>query len=376
MEERSLIEPVPIPSALRSLSDESLMTVAAFLLIAGIWHQKRFIEDNTIIPEDVQGALHLNDWPRLDLRAEPIDLRASEFRPYLTAENFEENRGRYYEHLGYLIEGSLKSGKCEETAKTVAFGMASPDELVRICALISATEIFRVSPDDFMPRLLWFNRRKLGETTTQLLAILVARLLHSGLSFLGQPITPGHGPGQVGKPGVMLIHGTNFPPFRPLWSVPGTGPLFNYIRRVRTDVYSAADYYRWEGGYSDYAREVAALNLDDWIVRRNLSGIDAITHSHGGNVLMKATQGGPAFNKVIFMNCPVRWTSYQPRTGSIKTAISIRLKFDFVILADRAGQRFPQGSNIAEHILPIWFVSHSATTEPATWQTNNLSRFL
>ena len=33
----------------------------------------------------------------------------------------------------------------------------------------------------------------------------------------------------------MLIHGTNFAPARPVWSVPGHGPLFQHIAKFRTD---------------------------------------------------------------------------------------------------------------------------------------------
>jgi hypothetical protein len=174
----------------------------------------------------------------------------------------------------------------------------------------------------------------------------------------------------------MLIHGTNFPPLRPEWSVPFTGSLFNHVLPFRPDLYDRPDYFRWEGGYSDYAREVASLNLADWVGRRSLSGIDAITHSHGGNVLMAATHLGTSFSKVIFLSCPVRWSQYQPSAQAIKVAQSIRIRFDFVILADRAAQRFPPSCGIPERILPIWFIKHDSTYLPATWQSQNLDQYL
>jgi hypothetical protein len=85
---------------------------------------------------------------------------------------------------------------------------------------------------------------------------------------------------------------------------------------------------------------------------------------------MKATSLGAAFGHVLLLNCPVR-PSYVFREGSAITARSVRTCFDLVILADRAGQRFPPRSGIVEQYLPSWY-GHSGTTDPKTWHRHDI----
>jgi hypothetical protein len=375
MVEISPEQPVHLESAAYSVSDQGLMTLAAFLLSAGVWYRSPK-EDLPILPDDDLKPLGLSDWRLVD--AEP----SKRFNPYepmftefLNDASIIDDPSKFHRRLGELIWTAFKSRKSLDLAKAVMNGTASPDALVRICALISAFEIFSYTFDDWGRKLTQFNFSD-GETTSTLASMLLSRIFRVAISAVNPPQPPQ--PPQVSKqasPGLMLIHGTNFPPNRPIWSVPGIGPLFMHIANFRTDIYGRADYYRWEGGYSDYAREVASLNFNDWIQRRTLDKIDAVTHSHGGNVLMAATHLGLSFRKIVFLSCPVRWQQYQPRLNSIAQAQSVRIRFDFVILADRSAQRFPQNT-IPERILPFWFVSHSATTLPATWQSNALDQYI
>ncbi|MEI9804835.1 MAG: hypothetical protein WDN48_10770 [Pseudolabrys sp.] len=252
-------------------------------------------------------------------------------------------------------------------------GTGSPDPLIRICALASAFEMFKYSTTDRVRKLTQFDFSE-SEATSTIAAMLLARALRVALSAIDQLPEDVTSSAQA-KPGLMLIHGTNFPPLRPKWQVPGTGLLFQHIAGFRGDVYAKEDFFRWEGGYSKYAREVATRNLDDWVQRRNLLGIDAVAHSHGCNVLMAATHRGITFNRVVFLSCPVRWHEYSPVAGSIQKVQSVRVRLDLVILADLSAQRFPRHT-IPEKILPNWFVSHSVTTKPATWQNQMLDQYL
>ena len=213
-----------------------------------------------------------------------------------------------------------------------------------------------------------------GPTTSTIGQMLLTRILRFRAGGSSSVLPPEAGP-QKQEPGVMLVHGTNFPPDRPVWSVPGLGPLFKHIAAFRSDIYRNQDYFRWEGGYSDYAREVASLNLNDWVERRGLLGIDAVTHSHGGSVLMAATNLGLIFDKVVFLSCPVHWPQYMPRHASIRKPQSVRIHLDLVLLADRAGQRFPVNT-IPEDVLPIWFLPHGVTCEPATWIARKLDKYI
>jgi hypothetical protein len=178
------------------------------------------------------------------------------------------------------------------------------------------------------------------------------------------------------KPGLMLIHGTVLWG-EPIWSVPGKGRLFNYIQTLRPDVYGASDYFAWEGSYTfgGYGREIAAKNLVQWVQSRQLMDIDVVTHSHGGNVLLLATALGCRFRDVLLLSCPVR-KGYKLDRRMVRSARSVRVRFDLILVADLARQRFQPRSGIIENVLPIWYVSHSTTIKPATWQSQNIGKYL
>ena len=86
--------------------------------------------------------------------------------------------------------------------------------------------------------------------------------------------------------------------------------------------------------------------------------------------MMLATQLGLNSGKLILLSCPVHVDKYMPDFARVGRVISIRVKYDLVILADRGGQQFTH-PRIEENILPIWF-DHSATHEPDTWKKYKL----
>ena len=377
MEEIHLESPISLREAVNSTEDAALMTIAAFMLSVGSRLSPEYRQQEYQSQEELDLLGILTWWETIQPDNESPDI--NEYRDYLGDEmDHEEDRRQYYGSLGELIYSVLEEpGNARKTRRALVKGLVSPDDIVRICALISAAEVFRFKRSDLFSRIGWFISRRLNPLAETLLSMFIAR------AFYINPAPPTTGfatarqsrQSQKGK-GLILIHGTNFPPGRPVWSVPGSGPLFNYINNYRTDIYSDKDNFRWEGGYSYYAREVASQNLQDWISRRNLSGIDAITHSHGGNVLFAATFLGASFNKVIFLSCPVHWSIYRPALKSIREPRSIRIHFDLVIHADRGAQRFPKISKISETILPIWFTSHSDVTDPNVWTRNSLEQYL
>lgn len=366
--------PRHIKEAVFDTSDESLMTIAVFMLAAGARLAKR-IPDHELLSDEELSQLGLNEWWNI-----APSRKALGQRPLFRSDDERKgiSREEYYSGLYDLILSAIEHPGAGNTGLAVAKGLRSPDELIRICALVSATELFQLSAAETIQRLVSFSNRDLQPTTSHLVSLLANKTM--GVSAAqAAPIPPSSGSAPVSgvqQPGLMLIHGTNAPQSRPTWSIPGTGPLFNFIQPLRSDLYGLPDYFRWEGGYSDYAREVAAQHLDDWIARRNLAGLDAITHSHGGNVLFEATWLGAKFNQLILLSCPVRWWRYQPKPGSFNFAKSLRIHCDLVLLADRAGQRFPIGHGIDDEKLPIWFVSHSDTNQPKTWRKYKLGQYL
>ena len=67
----------------------------------------------------------------------------------------------------------------------------------------------------------------------------------------------------------------------------------------------------------------------------NEAGLDIMGHSHGANVILRATQQGMVAGKVVLLSCPVHVHKYFPNFANLKRPVySVRVKMDLVILAD------------------------------------------
>jgi hypothetical protein len=225
----------------------------------------------------------------------------------------------------------LLSTNPRPSVETLARGTASGDELVRE---VAATALARISP----------RHPSLG------------RLYAASAS-----------PGQ-GEPSrtSLLVHGTFARSYT--WWMPG-GDFHQYLLGIRPDLYGAPDRFDWSGRYSEAARAEAAVELLDWIAARDLDGLSLFTHSHGGSVAMLATQGALTVGELVLLSCPVH-PEYAPNFANVSRTVSVRVKWDLVILADGGGQRFDD-PRIEEHVLPIWF-NHSATHSPGVWATHHV----
>ncbi len=176
----------------------------------------------------------------------------------------------------------------------------------------------------------------------------------------------------------FIVHGTIFShpgKHYEKWWKPTSGDFHHYLKNgSRPQIYDAKDYFRWSGGWNDYARKIGAKNLNTWITKHKMQNSDVFAHSHGCNVAMLATQS-QKFKKLILMSCPVHWKLYQPNFSNIDEIISIRVKFDFVIMADKGGQRF-KDPRISETILPLWFTKHEVSRKSKTWKSRKLDNLL
>ena len=164
---------------------------------------------------------------------------------------------------------------------------------------------------------------------------------------------------------IMIVHGTLARSFT--WWQP-QGNFHSYLRELRPDLYSEIDRFDWSGGYSDDARDLGAHDLMRWVQSRKEQGLDVIAHSHGGNIAMLASTKGLQIGKLLLLSCPVHFPKYRPDMTRVRKIISVRVRLDLVILADRGGQKF-QLSEIEENVLPIWF-DHSATHNPGVWRNS------
>ncbi len=140
------------------------------------------------------------------------------------------------------------------------------------------------------------------------------------------------------------------------------------LHELRPDLYNGDKRFAWSGGYSDAARALGADDLLTWVNRYNEQGLDLFTHSHGGSLAMLASNKGLQIGELVLLSCPVHIPKYQPDFNQVKKVVSIRVRLDLVILADRGGQRFKH-PKIEENVLPIWF-DHGATHKPEVWKNN------
>ena len=173
----------------------------------------------------------------------------------------------------------------------------------------------------------------------------------------------------------MLIHGT-FARQNGWWQPIPEGDFHAYIRRnVWSDLYSNGDRFEWSGGYSDGARSLASTQLGQWLVDHHEEGISLMTHSHGGSVAMLTSwQPSARFDRLVLLSCPVHPAKYSVNFGRVGRVVSIRVKFDLVLLADGSGSHFSD-ARYNEHVLPVWF-HHSASHDPTVWQRYNVPAML
>jgi hypothetical protein len=176
-------------------------------------------------------------------------------------------------------------------------------------------------------------------------------------------------PGRGGRKShtASIIHGT--------WAANGSwwrpgGDFYDYVETFRPDLYGAADRFRWTGGYSDGARDLAGQELKAWVEARGLAGIDLFCHSHGASAAMLATQLGMSVGTLVMLSCPAHPHKYFPNFANVNRVVSVRVKLDLVILVDGGGQKFSH-PQIEENVLPVWF-NHSATHDPEVWQDHGV----
>jgi hypothetical protein len=251
-------------------------------------------------------------------------------------------------------------------ADLFAMGLEHPHALVRIAAAISGLRL-STQPQHCVRELVK-GLKSADELERTLAATGLARHHpeHPALRALAR----GRSAKLRKKPPetLMLVHGT-FASDSP-WYQPG-GDFFSLVQKTRPDLYAQPDFFRWSGAYSDGARQQGALDLQKWVTDRHEEGLDLMGHSHGGNIMFKATEMGLKLGKLVVLSCPVHVDKYFPDFNNLKAPlVSVRVKHDLVILADGGGQLFTH-PDITEIVLPIWF-DHSATHDPKVWQDNQL----
>jgi pimeloyl-ACP methyl ester carboxylesterase len=172
----------------------------------------------------------------------------------------------------------------------------------------------------------------------------------------------------------ITIHGT-FARFGSAWWKPGH-EFHHYLRsRCSPDLYGGTDHYRWDGRYDEACREAGAKDLAGWCHNHHVEELDTVyAHSHGGNVALNAAQDESVKTKLlILISTPARSRSeheWNRILSNVRRVVSLRSRFDLVILGDRSRLRFD--AHVRQLLPPgLWF-SHGALLKTKTWDRYDL----
>jgi len=354
----------------------SQLAQAAYLLLIG--HELRRSRERLTLGSHSESADQERDEDALRFRIPRIDAQGQRYRfgEALAAEGVLRKtlRVRAADELHKLsrdLAYRLQDGPRERTAAALLEICAiRPDPIVRAAAAAASIEI--TAEPARMIAILAKATRDDDLLVRELAATALARLQpeHSALRRLTPPSrrrTRG-----ADAHTSLLVHGT-FARNQTWWQ-PG-GDFHAYLLgNVLTDLYAGADRFDWSGGYSDAARLIAASKFQAWVSNHNVADPLTMGHSHGANVVFLTTQLGVTMREAVLLSCPVHWPKYAPDFSRVSKVVSIRVHMDLVILADGGGQRF-NDPRIHENVLPVWF-NHSASHDPANWQTYNVPAML
>ncbi len=383
--------PVPFPEAFREGGDSAAQTQAAVLLLMGALLRSEeprreevlsmamapAPESVEILPEEDRVALNLpRDISDLQsvrgMRFESSFLRQNARRrePAFSLAPMPANAATAEVSRVVMAQAAeqLADGPDPVAAATLCeAGLESPDPLVRVAAASAYTDVGMLDQQERPIQILVEGTYDPDSLVRDVAATALARVMpgHPRLLEMIQPVSPP----EAGEPSytATIVHGTWARGGD--WWPPGGG-FHTYLKTVDPTLYSASDRFDWSGSYSDSARALGALDLVRWVGDRGLEGLDLYAHSHGGSVAMLASKAGLRIGKLILLSVPNHIPKYVPDFSRVGKVVSIRVRMDLVILADRGGQKFNH-PNIEENVLPIWF-KHSVTHEPEVWVKHDL----
>lgn len=271
-----------------------------------------------------------------------------------------------------LVNKIYHQPSADSVADLILLGINDSNEFISVASAISFVDIF----DNIalaVSRLIQIIDEHFDELAGVIAQTALMRLgVQHFMSSLGDGRSEATG---APRSSTLLIHGSNFGFVGSKigdWWKPG-GNFHSYIKTNHChNLYSKPDFYTWSGGWSDHARQLAAVDLRDWANKRKLGKIDILAHSHGGNVVMWATQLGLEINNLILLSCPEHLNYYQPEFSRVANVVSYQIQLDWVILADGGGIYF-NDPRIDDRVQNKWFRQHTDTHDPAFWQAYGLS---
>ena len=392
MHDEDIVDPIPCPAAFREGGEAASYSQAALLLALGIAMKREYAPLLTTLAEQPPFPL-----PELPSVVEAISEEHFErVLSQMTRQTMDGTARRVQLSAAEdLYRNAGEQRNVDSALRLLAASMRAPGELARVAAAVSTLDLvdtpmtaLRIlvnaalrSRSDLVrgiatSALVRVERdlRRWPRLARQLVRIARSRApfrWHSHVSVGSKQTLPTNNT-------ACLVHGTLLVPVgkRPEeWWKPGTGDFHQYLRTgPRPNVYSGSDYFYWSGGWSDDARSDAVEGLCRWVRSHRDADLDLFAHSHGANVAMLASHH-VKIRQLVLLSCPVHWGLYRPDFFNVRDIVSIRVRWDLIIMADRADQRF-QDPRIREHVLPVWYGRHDSSRRSSTWRSHDLVQHL
>ena len=261
----------------------------------------------------------------------------------------------------------------EHAAALVEAGMQSDDRVVRTAAAVSALDT--TGPREEVLAVLEESADSRDPTTRDMARIGLSRInpQHPKLARLvvrERPIRPRRTPSHT----ALMVHGT-FAANQRWWR--RGGDFHSYVGTLRPPLNLHDEDFRWSGAYSHAARDLAADQLEAWIAAEQLLRPDVFGHSHGVTVANLATAKGVELDRLVMLAWPVH-RAWLPDLAHVRRVISVRVRLDLVVLADRGGQSLPAAfvasPKVEEHV-DGWF-KHELPHVPDHWRRHGLDAHL
>jgi pimeloyl-ACP methyl ester carboxylesterase len=195
--------------------------------------------------------------------------------------------------------------------------------------------------------------------------------------------TPAFQPSEANERLAIIVHGTWAT--KKKWWQPNIGNFWKYIKPRWPHLYAGPAPFWWSGADSHSARESAGRDLVRWANLQGVQELDAIAHSHGGNVCLVAAQHGLKIRNLILLGTPIR-TEFMLNLGRIQSIKNVFSISDWVQLPGAMPHTRGEGRTLgdsskvsnrrAEDDGTGRGPGHSDLHEPATWQASNLDSLL
>lgn len=358
------------PAAFESDDPEAVQAQAAILLAMGaqLRGDRAAVQARTAVVAQASD-MFLKD----EMDEFPIPRLVPAARRMSPREALEKRFGTADESSGAMVKMAEDVYATRSTTAAAALAevaMQQGHELVRVAAAHAALSMTTETRQPY--EILVEGTKSDDELVREVAATALARFRPEDpalRALYSEPPPPKDGTAYTST----MVHGTFAT--NGTWWRPG-GDFWQYVKgNVWSDLYSGTDVYRWSGGYSHGAREQGADLLAAWIQSHAAVNLSLMGHSHGASVmLLTSWKTGIRFGKVVLLSAPVHPSLYNLNFSAVQRAVSIRVKFDLVLLADGSAARFTD-PRYNDHTLPVWF-NHSATHDPDVWRRYNIPSML